>query len=215
MVLSEALSNRLWADPGTETALPEHNRYAPGVNAIYRPSDRAVLRFVVVTRFNKFLKGDVIYIDISAAQRLFNMRNEVTGYDLKLKNTDDANAVKSELQEILGPEYSISSWYDLQRPLYDVMAFEKWGSYIILMLIIFVAALNIVGSLTMIVLQKRKDIGILRSMGMTQANIKKVYSHAGSTHWRDWVRYWGIARPRSGARTAAIWAGKALISVHH
>jgi len=107
------------------------------------------------------------------------MRSEVTGYDLKLTNTNEAASVKENLQGILGPDYEVSSWYDLQRPLYDVMAFEKWGSYIILMLIIFVAALNIVGSLTMIVLQKRKDIGILRSMGMTQANIKKVFRMQG------------------------------------
>jgi lipoprotein-releasing system permease protein len=127
----------------------------------------------------QILEGDVIYIDISAAQRLFSMRNEVTGYDLKIANTDDAEEVKRDLQAILGPDYSVRSWYDLQKPLYDVMAFEKWGSYIILMLIIFVAALNIVGSLTMIVLQKRKDIGILRSMGMTQAKIKKIFRMQG------------------------------------
>jgi lipoprotein-releasing system permease protein len=178
VVISEALSNRYGADPGTETALLSTTGMRRALTQFSAPRTS---RFVVRGSYTiqQILEGDVIYIDIAAAQRLFNMRNEVTGYDLKLENTDDATAVKKELEAILGPDYAVSSWYDLQRPLYDVMAFEKWGSYIILMLIIFVAALNIVGSLTMIVLQKRKDIGILRSMGMTQANIKKVFRMQG------------------------------------
>ncbi len=178
VVLSEALSNRYGADPGTEAALLSTTGMRRALTQFSAPRTS---RFEVRGNYTiqQILEGDVIYIDISAAQRLFNMRSEVTGYDLKLTNTNEAASVKENLQGILGPDYEVSSWYDLQRPLYDVMAFEKWGSYIILMLIIFVAALNIVGSLTMIVLQKRKDIGILRSMGMTQANIKKVFRMQG------------------------------------
>ena len=59
------------------------------------------------------------------------------------------------------------------------MMIEKWGSYVILMIIIFVAALNIVGSLTMIVLQKRKDIGILVSMGMPKKKIRQIFRAQG------------------------------------
>lgn len=178
VVLSEALSNRYNADPGTETALLSTTGMRRSLTQFSSPRSS---RFQVRGSYTiqQILEGDVIYIDISAAQRLFNMRNQVTGYDLKLRDTDDATRVKGELQKILGSDYEVSSWYDLQRPLYDVMAFEKWGSYIILMLIIFVAALNIVGSLTMIVLQKRKDIGILRSMGMTKAKIKQIFRMQG------------------------------------
>ncbi|MGA1465929.1 MAG: ABC transporter permease, partial [Balneolaceae bacterium] len=73
----------------------------------------------------------------------------------------------------------ISTWYDLQKPLYDVMELEKWGSFIILMIIIFVAVLNIVGSMTMMVIQKKRDIGLLLAMGLTPAGIGKIFRMQG------------------------------------
>jgi lipoprotein-releasing system permease protein len=91
----------------------------------------------------------------------------------------NAEKVKADLQELLGDQYRIQTWYDLQKPLYDVMYIEKWGSYFILMIIVLVAVLNIVGSLTMIVLQKRRDIGVLISMGMTSKKIKRIFQSQG------------------------------------
>ncbi|NBC03463.1 MAG: FtsX-like permease family protein, partial [Bacteroidetes bacterium] len=94
-------------------------------------------------------------------------------------DTDLAEEVKADLQGIIGNEYMIETWYDLQKPLYDVMYLEKWGSYFILMIIVLVAVLNIVGSLTMIVIQKKRDIGVLISMGMTPKKIKKIFQSQG------------------------------------
>lgn len=76
-------------------------------------------------------------------------------------------------------DLKISTWYDLQKPLYDVMELEKWGSFIILMIIIFVAVLNIVGSMTMMVIQKKRDIGLLLAMGLTPAGIGKIFRMQG------------------------------------
>jgi ABC-type lipoprotein release transport system permease subunit len=76
-------------------------------------------------------------------------------------------------------DLNISTWYDLQKPLYDVMELEKWGSFIILMIIIFVAVLNIVGSMTMMVIQKKRDIGLLLAMGLTPAGIGKIFRMQG------------------------------------
>jgi len=178
IVISEALSNRFRIDPGDEVALLSTTGMRRALTQFTAPR---ASRFQVRGSYTiqQILEGDVVYIDILAAQRLFNMQNQVTGFDLKLTDTDIASRVKGDLQEILGEEYLVSSWYDLQKPLYDVMALEKWGSYVILMLIIFVAALNIVGSLTMIVLQKRKDIGILISMGMSKKKIKQIFRMQG------------------------------------
>lgn len=120
-----------------------------------------------------------IYIDLEAAQRLFDFRNTVSGIDVRLTDSDLAPAVKDTIQSKLGENYRISTWYDLQRPLYDVMYLEKWGSYIILMIIVIVAVLNIVGSLTMIVIQKNRDIGVLLTMGYTPSDIKKIFVKQG------------------------------------
>jgi lipoprotein-releasing system permease protein len=124
-------------------------------------------------------RQSAIYIDLIAAQRLFKLRNQVSGIDLKVSSTERAEQVKADLQEQLGDQFTISTWYDLQKPLYDVMNMEKWGAYAILMIIVLVAVLNIVGSLTMIVIQKQRDIGILQSLGCTISEIKQIFLKQG------------------------------------
>ena len=120
-----------------------------------------------------------VYIEIDAARRLFKARNTVSGIDLKLKNNKDAESVKVLLESKFGSQFKISTWYDLQKPLYDVMYLEKWGAYVILMIIVLVAALNIIGSLTMIVIQKKRDIGILMAMGYSNKKIKLIFRKQG------------------------------------
>ncbi len=123
--------------------------------------------------------GPKVFVDIEAAKRLFKVRNKISGLDIKLTDNEKAEAVKSELEGILGPEYKISTWYDLQKPLYDVMYLEKWGSFVVLILIVIVAVLNIIGSLTMIVIQKQRDIGILMSMGYSKSGIRSIFRKQG------------------------------------
>lgn len=177
-VVSEALVNRYRLESGDEIALlsPSGMR-----RALTQFSSPRVSRFEVRNSYDthQIVQGDVAYIDILAAQRLFNMRNEISGFDIQLTDTDIAEDVKSDLQQMLGSEYTIETWYDLQKPLYDVMYLEKWGSYFILMIIVLVAVFNIVGSLTMIVIQKKRDIGVLISMGMTPKKIKKIFQSQG------------------------------------
>jgi lipoprotein-releasing system permease protein len=128
---------------------------------------------------HQLVEGEVVYIDLRAAQRLFNMRNRITGLDIRLIDTDLAEEVRNEVSDVLGGGYTVETWYELQKPLYDVMYLEKWGSYFILMIIVLVAVLNIVGSLTMIVIQKKRDIGVLISMGMTPKKIRKIFMSQG------------------------------------
>lgn len=123
--------------------------------------------------------GPGVYIDKQAAQRLFEMRNAISGIDIRLNKTDRAESVKEKMEAQLGSDFAISTWYDLQRPLYDVMYLEKWSSYVILMIIVLVAVLNIIGSLTMIVIQKNRDIGILLTMGFTPSDIKNIFVRQG------------------------------------
>lgn len=120
-----------------------------------------------------------VFVDLDAARRLFDERGKISGIDIKLTDHERAETLKAELRQQLGPEWRISSWYDLQKPLYDVMYLEKWGAYVILMIIVVVAVLNILGSLTMIVIQKRRDIGILISMGFTRSMTRAVFRKQG------------------------------------
>jgi lipoprotein-releasing system permease protein len=178
LVISSTISNQYGLESGDEIALLSS---AGMRRAITQFSAPRVSRFQVRGSYNiqQIIDDDITYINLEAAQRLFNMRNEITGLDLQLVDTDNAENVKQDLQQMLGPDYRLQTWYDLQKPLYDVMYLEKWGSYFILMIIVLVAALNIVGSLTMIVIQKKKDIGVLISMGMTSKKIKQIFISQG------------------------------------
>ena len=124
-----------------------------------------------------------ILLDISAAHRLFLTRNKISGVDLSMDNILQADEVKATLETIKDDLFSsdivLKTWYDLQKPLYDVMNLEKWGAFIVLMIIILVAALNILGSLSMIVLQKKRDIGVLRSLGLTTNQVQAIFIQQG------------------------------------
>lgn len=178
MVISESLSNRFGIGPGTDLALLSATGMRRSLTQFSAPR---VNRFNVRGSYTiqQIIDGDMVYVDMAAAQRLFNLRNEITGLELKLNDTDSASRVKSELSKQIGEQYKISTWYDLQKPMYDVMVIEKWGSYFILMIIILVAVMNIVGSMTMIVIQKQKDIGVLISMGMTRKKIRQIFRNQG------------------------------------
>jgi lipoprotein-releasing system permease protein len=122
-----------------------------------------------------------VFVSLSEAQRLFRTQDRVTGIDLRLDNLERAGAVKAALQRKLdGDRYAVQTWYDLQKSLYDVMRLEKWGASAILGLIVIVAAFNIVGSLTMVVIEKRTDIGALQAMGASQADVRRVFLFEGA-----------------------------------
>lgn len=122
-----------------------------------------------------------VFVSLSDAQRLFRTDGRVTGVDLRLSNLERAEGVKAALQQTLDPDrYTVRTWYDLQKSLYDVMRLEKWGASAILGLIVIVAAFNIVGSLTMVVIEKRSDIGALQAMGVSQSDVRRIFLLEGA-----------------------------------
>lgn len=120
------------------------------------------------------------FVALPEAQRLFRMDARVSGLELRLDDLNNAEAVKATLRERLAAQglagrYDVLTWYDLHAALYGVMRLEKWGASIILLLIVVVAAFNIVGSLTMIVIEKRRDVGVLAAMGLSRQKIRQVF----------------------------------------
>lgn len=119
------------------------------------------------------------YTAIEDAQKLFDMPNGVTWIELKLDNYENAKQVAVVIEEKLGYPYLTETWFELNRSLYSWMEIEKWGSFIILSLIIMVAAFNIISSLIMVVMEKTKEIGILKSMGASERSIRKIFMYEG------------------------------------
>lgn len=117
-----------------------------------------------------------VFVALPEAQRLFRLPGQVSGVELRLSDLEHAERVKAALQERLDPaRYRVQTWYDLQRSLYGVMRLEKWAATAILALIIVVAAFNIVGSLTMIVIEKRRDLGALQAMGASRRDVRRIF----------------------------------------
>ncbi len=129
---------------------------------------------------NKEYALSYCFTSLSSAQNLLNMKNKVTGIEVLLNDIDDSEEFKDSLLKSFASEkLKISTWYDLHKDLYRVMLIERWAAYILLSLIIGVAVFNILTSLTMSVLEKKKDIGVLRSMGTTGNSIKKIFMFEG------------------------------------
>jgi lipoprotein-releasing system permease protein len=178
ILIGDELINQLHLTTGDKVSLMSAQGMQKALTQFAGPSN---YRFEIrgAFRLRQIFEGSVVFVDLRAAQRLFHLRSGITGIDIKLDSHEDANAVKARLQNILGKHYTIKTWYDLQKPLYDVMYLEKWGAYLILMIIVLVAVLNIVGSLTMIVLQKNRDIGIMLTMGFSPSDIKRIFLKQG------------------------------------
>ena len=125
---------------------------------------------------------DVSYVftSIADAQRLFGLRNQISGFEVRLNNFDDAAKIKKNILPQLNSNlFSVDTWYDLHKELYDVMTIERWSAYILLCLIIAVATFNIFASLTMTVIEKKQDIGILRSLGVKKESVLKIFMFEG------------------------------------
>lgn len=98
---------------------------------------------------------------------------------LELKINSDPDQIKAALQKQLGNDYIVETRYEQNRSLYAVMQMEKWVIYGILSLILIVAAFNMVGALTMLVLEKQKDIAILKALGANDQNIERIFLSEG------------------------------------
>ena len=101
------------------------------------------------------------------------------GAELSLYPGTDPDAVKQQMQQVLSKDYLIQTRYEQNKSLYAVMRAEKWVIYIILSLILVVAAFNMIGALTMLVLEKKKDISVLHALGADKGLIQKIFVSEG------------------------------------
>ncbi|MHB8580290.1 MAG: FtsX-like permease family protein [Ignavibacteriaceae bacterium] len=129
---------------------------------------------------NNDYDANFIFCNLSTGQRLLGYKNKVQGYDIRLNNISESNSVKSILNSKLNSKlFSVNTWYDFHKELYIVMKIERWTAYILLCLIIAVASFNTLGSLSMSVIEKKRNIGILRSMGASEKSILKIFMYEG------------------------------------
>jgi len=121
-------------------------------------------------------------INLEEAQTLYHLGNRVTGLSLRFRDIDQAEKLKGIFQSELGADFLVRSWYDMNRNFFNALQVEKNVMTILLALIVLVAAFNIVSTLIMVVMEKTKDIGILRALGATRKSIRKIFILEGFSY---------------------------------
>ncbi len=112
-------------------------------------------------------------------QQLNYAPDEYSALEISLNNPEDPDRFVKQLQEMLGPRYKVLTKYQQNISLYNSMHLEKWVIYAVLTLILIIAAFNMIGALTMLVLEKQKDISVLQSLGADKGLIKKIFLSEG------------------------------------
>lgn len=139
-------------------------------------------RFVVGGFFDSGMydyDASFAFIDLREAQKFYDLDSRVSGLSVRVDNKFDAPAIGQAISMMLGGNFSVSDWIHLNRSLFKWMNMEKRVMFVILNLIILVAAFNIASTLIMAVLQRTRDIGILRSIGATARSIMNVFMLQG------------------------------------
>ncbi|MBS1947030.1 MAG: ABC transporter permease [Bacteroidetes bacterium] len=120
------------------------------------------------------------FTNIGFMKQMLGLRPyEYSGVEIAVKDPKDAERTKVLLQKIFDENYKVETRYEQNKSLYGVMRMEKWVIYAVLTLILIVAAFNIVGALTMLVLEKQKDIYVLKALGANNNYIKKIFLSEG------------------------------------
>ena len=106
--------------------------------------------------------------------------NKISALEVKVKNQDDLAAAVSEIEKIMGAEYTVKNRFRQDEAFLKVMNVEKWMSFAIVSLTLLLIAFNLIGALWMIVLEKKKDIALLKAMGTEDHKIRNIFLWEGS-----------------------------------
>jgi lipoprotein-releasing system permease protein len=120
-----------------------------------------------------------IIVPIDFSRNLLNYKNEVTAVELKIAKGYNAKRAQQEVQETVGSKFKVLNRYQQNESLYKTMKTEKVAIALILALILVIASFNIIGSLSMLIIDKRKDVETLRSLGADNTLIQKIFMAEG------------------------------------
>ena len=172
------------------TKLAERLNVIPGVdsiqvitlsNEIDRVSGQPIPSFMTFEVTGVFDTGmfeydnSYVIVSLEAAQQVARLGESVTGLEVRTPTRQSAFKIRDALTETLGANFRIVDWYQQNTSLFTALKLEKLGMTVILLLIVLVAAFNIISTLIMVVTDKTKEIGILRAMGLPARSIRRVF----------------------------------------
>jgi lipoprotein-releasing system permease protein len=179
-VIGERLANRLGVYPGIDSVtLTTLGTEVSPVTGQPVPNE---MRLEVTGVFNTGMyeyDNQYLFVSLGVAQELAGLKDDITGLEVSTTSRESAAGVAASLIKKLGYPYRTEDWAAQNNALFSALRLEKLGMTLILMLVILVAAFNIVGTLTMVVADKTKEIGILRAMGMSASSIRRIFLAQG------------------------------------
>lgn len=119
--------------------------------------------------------SNLVYTHLSSAQKLLGIKDKVSGIEVRVKDILKADLTGHNIQKNLDFPFRVRDWKEMNKNLFSALRLEKTALFIILLLIVLVAAFNIITTLVMLVMEKNKDIAILKSMGATHKSIGKIF----------------------------------------
>lgn len=179
VVVAAGLAESLNLYIGDTITLVSPTQIESAITTMMIPSGRRVV-VTGIFQSNSSREIDASYLYVSDIVMKGLLRtDEPTAWDIRLSDPEDAARVAAELRATAASGVRIETWEDMNRGIYDTMRLERIGSFIVLALIILVAAFNILVSLTLGVVEKRRDIAILKTIGFTDTQVRNIYLYQG------------------------------------
>jgi lipoprotein-releasing system permease protein len=173
VILGVRLANRLGVFQGSPIQVVSPLGSPTAIGVIPK-----VRRFLVVGIFDSGMNeidSTLTFMNLAEAQKFFDMDSTVSNIEIRVKDVDRAHAIAGNIQRKLGFPYLAEDWTGLWPNLFSALRLEKTVYFLVLLLMVLIGAFNIISTLIMVVMEKRKDIAILQSMGATRESIRKIF----------------------------------------
>ncbi|MGB9664451.1 MAG: FtsX-like permease family protein [Ignavibacteria bacterium] len=175
-IIGFSLADRLQVSVGDTIVVVSPEGIENFLSGISAPMSQSFIIAGIYNSHNADIDAYNVYVSLPFAQRLLGYGDKILGYEIRLHNIDQSNSFKKEIERIFSSNlYSLKTWFDLHKDLYSVMLIERWSAYIILSLIIAVATFSIFSSLMMTVIEKKRDIGVLKALGLNDKSLLKIF----------------------------------------
>ena len=176
IILGAKLARQLEANVGDSVKLVSSEQRLTPMGDVPR-----IKKLEVIGIFESGISGydEVLaFIDYRLLQKIYRMQNKITGLGVRISDPENAPDIADKLAG-LSEDYIVGNWADENKSIFQVMKIEKIGLFLILSLIIVVAAFNIISSLIMLVLEKSREIAILKALGAKDSGIRKIFFFQG------------------------------------
>ncbi len=120
-----------------------------------------------------------VILPIRFVKKLLDYNDEITGMEISLSKEADYIKIQQHLQDLFGSKFSVKNRFQQQEFLYKIMKSEKWAIFLILSFILLIATFNVIGSLSILILDKRQDIALLQCLGANQGTVKNIFLTIG------------------------------------